>query len=213
MGQATLPLRFGGLGLPNHVSISPLAFTAASLLASDTIIALSLINPTVDISCTDHLRPLSNTTQKPIPLSSSTLLSQRELSGLQHKQSFTRLIGRLPKRHRARLLSSSQTGSGLFLTAIPSGHNIMTPITFSTALSYRLGQTPCPDQQRPLQQLSRIDRNRWFPCCSVQILHQPSPQCPRQAHRSVHFRMRLPYNVRSPAPFPQRRSKSRTSPR
>ena len=143
--QAILPIRLGGLGLPNHISISPLAFTAASLLAEDTISALDLNCPETDTSCTDHLRPLSKSSPPtPLPLSRDTLLSQRELSGLQHKQSFTQLHGLLSSQHQARLLSCSQKGSGLFLTAIPSGHNIMSPIIFSTALSYRLGCTPYP---------------------------------------------------------------------
>lgn len=150
--QARFPIRFGGLGLTNYKNIAPLAFLAAQIRAESII--PSFLNFVVDTSCADHLRAVAyNGEGSPPELPRDTLVSQRELSGLQHQISFQNLLGRLSPRHKARLLSCM--GSGFFLHADPGLFLEMPSMVFRTALSYRLGSEfydsslLCPDCNTP----------------------------------------------------------------
>ena len=141
--QASLPIRMGGLGVRRTRD----HWSAASLASQSSISKLALeldhgfvSDPVFWQAAAEDFnsRVAEDARVDPLMMPSSPL-DQRVLSAAVVDAQWKNLHASLPRRDKSRLLSTGMPMAGAFLTATPSGTNVLSNDTFAAVVRFRLG--------------------------------------------------------------------------
>ena len=145
--QATLPTRYGGLGLRRTQDLALPSYTASLHHCSQLVSAMlsDALHPSVTAEREQAVSTWRQATDNAEPPTGDNARRQRDWDSVLAEKSLSSLLSNANQRDHARLLSAAAPESGSWLHAVPSASlgTLLDPATLRIAVALRVGSDVC----------------------------------------------------------------------